>query len=361
MLAGFAATDFLTPSRCASLRNHFGSLTSAWRATDPQDFIKAGFSAKSSNSFCEKKRVIEPEKVLSAIEASGARIVFYEDDDYPLHLKTIDSPPAILLVRGTLAATDHFSLSVVGTRRISSTGKRMAESLIPDLVKSGLAIISGLALGVDAVAHQTTLTCGGKTIAVLGNGIDEVYPTANRTLAEKIIANNGAIISEFCPGVQPLAYNFPRRNRIVAGMSFGTLVIEGAEKSGSLITAQFALAQGREVFAVPGSPISPLSSGGPNRLIQRGEAKLVITAEDILQELPLAKQSTLQQTPFFAPHDPVEKDVFDLLDSEPRLFDEIVRDSSMSPAQFSATLTILEMKGFAVNFGGNRWAKKLTG
>lgn len=317
----------------------------------------AGIQRRSAESLMEKKNAVNPEQVLAQIEKAGAKIIFFEDEDYPQRLKTIDSPPAILLVRGTLAATDGISLSVVGTRRVSVAGRQMTEKLVPELVHSGLAIISGLARGVDAVAHKATLSSGGKTVAVLGNGIDQVYPTENRSLAQKIIESGGAIISEFVPGVPANAFNFPRRNRIVAGISLGTLVIEGAEKSGSLITAQFALEQGREVFAVPGSPASPMALG-PNRIIQSGTAKLVIDAEDILNELPIELTRSQEQLQRAVPSDPIEKSIYELLNEEPQLFDEIVRDSGLQPAQFSAMLTILEMKGFAVNYGGNRWAKK---
>lgn len=357
VLAGFAACDFLTPARVAALRGYFGSLEAAWQATEIHDFEMAGLSARSAESFCRKKREVESEKVLAAIEKCGARVVFFEDDDYPKSLLTIDSPPAILLIKGEILPQDAVALAVVGTRRVSPAGKRMTEKLVPELVRSGLTIVSGLARGVDAIAHKAALDVSGRTLAVLGNGIDSIYPPENERLSERIIAEGGAIISEFCPGVPPNAFHFPRRNRLVAGMSMGTLVIEGAEKSGSLITAQFALEQGREVFALPGSPVSALAAG-PNRLIQKGEAKLVLTAEDILNELPIRLTASQEEVRRSLPHDPVELSVFELLDDEPRLFDEIVRKSGFSPAQFSATLTILEMKGFAASYGGNRWARK---
>lgn len=357
VLAGFAATDFLTPARIASLRSHFGSLERAWQCDIAGEFEQAGISKRSAETFLEKKKTIVPEQVLQLITKADARIVFCEDDDYPQRLRTIAAPPTILLVRGNLAANDGISLSVVGTRRISVSGRQMTEKLVPALVRAGLAIISGLARGVDAIAHSETIANGGKTIAVLGNGIDQVYPSENRNLAHKIVESGGAIISEFCPGVPPNAFHFPRRNRIVAGISLGTLVIEGAEKSGSLITAQFALEQGREVFAVPGSPAVAMAMG-PNRLIQNGTAKLVMDAEDILNELPLELKRSQELLQRAVPTDPIEKNIFELLDEDPRPFDEIVRTSGLPAAQFSAMLTILEMKGFAVNYGGNRWARK---
>lgn len=319
--------------------------------------MMAGVSQKSAESFCEKKKKIAPEKILESLEKINAKILFFEDENYPEKLKSIDSPPVILFCRGKILPEDDIALAVVGSRHISDQGKQMTEKLVPELCHAGLTIISGLARGVDAAAHRTALKTGGRTIGVLGNGIDDIYPSENRALAEKILASGGAIFSEFAPGVPPNAYHFPRRNRVVSGLSLGTLIVEGAEKSGSLITAQFALEQNREIFAIPGSPLAKMSAG-PNRLIQKGEAKLILSAEDILTELPIEKIHLYQEAKKNIPNDPLEKSVFELLNTEAILFDEIVRKGDFPPAQLSATLTILEMKGFVIHLGGNRWARK---
>lgn len=358
VMLGFAETDFLSVSRISQLKNHFGSLELAWNCSDKKEFLTAGISQKSVNTFFEKRQKADPEKMAKNLLSVSAEMIFWGDKNYPNPLKTIDSPPVFLFVRGQLKSEDVLSLSVVGTRRVSVNGRQMTESVMPELVRSGLCIISGLARGVDAIAHKATLQCRGRTIAVLGNGIDAIYPPENRMLGEKIIESGGAVVSEFCPGTPPNAFHFPRRNRIVAGLSLGTLVVEGAEKSGSLITAQFALEQGKEVFAVPGSPAVKMSAG-PNRLIQRGEAKLVLSAEDILNELALPTVASQQSIQRSLPTDPIQKAVFELLEEEPLLFDDILHKSDFVSAEVSATLTILEMKGFALSFGGNRWAKRL--
>lgn len=204
---------------------------------------------------------------------------------YPTLLKEIYDPPQTLYVNGQLRAKEKYPLAVVGTRKVSLYGKKITRSLVEALAQAGFTIISGLALGVDGIAHQTTLDVGGKTIAVLGSGLDIIYPSFHQQLAQKIIESNGAIISEYELKTRPSKWTFPARNRIVAGMSLGTLVIEAPKKSGALITARFALEQGREVFAVPGSVYNE-NSAGCNLLIKMG-AKPVTKPEDILEAFNL--------------------------------------------------------------------------
>lgn len=356
LLACFAETDMLSVPRISLLRNFFGSLENAWKCENPQEFLSAGFGEKATTLFFERKKAGDPKKFLASLAQCGASLLFWEDNAYPERLKNIASPPVFLFCRGTLLPEDQFSLAVVGTRRISAHGKQMTERMVSGLARAGMTIVSGLARGVDALAHRKTLQEKGRTIAVLGCGIDTIYPPEHRELAEEILAS-GAILSEFAPGVPPHHYHFPRRNRIVSGLSLGTLVIEGTEKSGSLITAQFALDQNREVFAVPGSPASA-TAFGPNRLIQKGEAKLVLTPEDILEEIALPERESHHAVQKLFPPDGVERTVYDFLSEEPTLFDDLLRKSAFSSAQFASTLTILEMKGFVIQFGGNRWAKK---
>jgi len=255
-----------------------------------------------------------------------------------------------------LLPDDDISLGVVGTRKMSNTGRQITEKIIPDLVQANFTIISGLARGIDSVAHQATILAKGRTIAVLGNGIDKIYPSENQSLAKKIIESGGAVISEFLPGTPPNNFNFPRRNRIISGMSLGILVVEGKEKSGSLITAKTALEQSREVFAIPGSPTA-IFSQGPNKLIQNGEAKLVQNADDIFAEFSIVREKNTQLKN--SPDDPIEKKIWEVLGFTPKNFDEICQKLAISPAQISATLTILEMKNFATSFSGNNWVRKL--
>lgn len=356
ILAGFAATDFLSISRIEALKGFFGNLESAWKNANVHNLKEIGIPVRSAETFCEKRKTVEPAKILEQCEKVGAKILFYEDSSYPELLSKIDGAPPILFFRGKELEKNENAFAVVGSRKISMSGKQITEKIVPDLVRAGMTIVSGLARGVDAVAHRATLMNSGRTIAVLGNGIDAIYPSEHRALAEEIIEKNGTILSEFVPGVPPNAYHFPRRNRIVSGLCLGTLVVEGEEKSGSLITAQYALEHNREVFAIPGAPMSAFSRG-PNRLIQKGNAKLVLDAEDILAELPLEHIKAHNAVKKALPENPIEKAVLSCLTDEPRLFDEIVRESDLSAPQFAATLTILEMKGFVSSFMGNMWAR----
>jgi len=357
ILAGWAATDFLTPERADFLEKLFGDLETAFFKIDAEILKKNGVPTRSANVFCQKRDRTNPAEIWEKCQKVGAKILFFRDKNFPELLKKIDGAPAILFFRGQNLKKDEKCFAVVGTRKISNAGKIATEKIVPPLVRAGLTIVSGLARGVDAAAHRATVAAGGRTIAVLGNGIDDIYPPENRGLARNLLENGGTILSEFPPGAPPNAFHFPRRNRIVSGLSLGALIVEGAEKSGSLITAQLALDQNREVFAIPGAPNAPFSRG-PNRLIQSGAAKLTLDADDILAELPLEKIDSQNAVKKAVPTDATEKKVFELLTDEPQLFDEIIRKSDLPAATFSATLTILEMKGFAVNFSGNFWARR---
>jgi DNA processing protein len=358
ILIGFAETDFLNLQRVFQLRKYFGSLENAWKCTNIDDFCLAGIRQKSVELFFEKRKKTCPGKILEVLQKISARMIFWDDGDYPDVLRNIPSPPIFLFIRGNEKTTENIFLSVVGTRKISSHGRQIMEGMIPSIVSAGVSIISGMARGVDTIAHQKAVLSKGHTIAVFGNGIDMIYPVENRTLSKEILDSGGALLSEFVPGVPPYAHNFPRRNRIISGLSFGTLVVEGAEKSGSLITARIALDQGKEVFAIPGSPLVNVSRG-PNRLLQRGEAKLVLSAQDILEDLPLSSFPPLLKDQEDSYVDPKEKIIFELLSSEPILFDDMVRRGNISSSDLLATLTHLEMKGVVASTGGNYWMRKI--
>ena len=220
-----------------------------------------------------------------SVITSHMQTVNIKNKNYPELLKKIYEPPQVLYVNGQLKAKEKYPLAVVGTRKVSLYGKKITYSFVKALAQAGLTIISGLALGVDGIAHQAALDVGGRTIAVLGSGLDIIYPSSHQQLAQNIIESNGAIISEYEPKTRPSKWTFPARNRIVAGMSLGTLVIEAPKKSGALITARYALEQGREVFAIPGS-IYNENSAGCNLLIKMG-AKPVTKPEDILESFNL--------------------------------------------------------------------------
>jgi len=249
-------------------------------------------------------------------------------------------------------------LAVVGSRKFSSYGKMAAEKIIGILSQNNLTITSGLALGIDAIAHLTALEAGGRTIAVLGSGLDKenIYPSANRYLADKIISSGGTIISEFPIGTPPLKHNFPQRNRLIAGISIGTLVIEADEKSGALITARYALEQNREVFAVPGSIFSN-QSRGTNKLIKQG-AIPITAAEDIIEALNLAQATGPIDKKNIVPQTPEEEKIFLQLSHEPMHIDELMRLTKLDTSKINSTLTIMEMKGLVKNLGGMQYVIK---
>lgn len=292
----------------------------------------------------------------SAIRSEGASIITIEDDNYPAQLKNIYDPPYVLYVKGTLSREDIISVAIVGARKATNYGKLTAERLSADIARSGITIVSGLALGIDTVAHKAAIEAGGRTIAVMGCGIDINYPADNRGLKEKI-AQNGAVISEFAFSVKPEKRNFPRRNRIISGLSLGTLVVEASEKSGSLITAGFAIEQGREVYAVPGNINMP-GSAGCNKLIKLG-AKLVEEVNDILDEIPYSlKERLLKQRKEFKVEcknvtlNEKEKYLLSVLKAEEMHIDEITRQTNIRSDQLLSMLTKLELLGVVKQLRG---------
>ena len=245
-------------------------------------------------------------------------------------------------MRGDLLPDDEWAVALVGTRRASAYGREVAHTLTTELVRAGITVVSGLALGIDTVAHRAALDAGGRTIAVLGSGVDQIYPPQNRGLALEI-AKHGAVISEYPLGVRPEAGNFPPCNRIISGLSRGIVVVEAGQRSGALITANFAAEQGRDVFAVPGSILHP-GSAGCNRLIQNGATPL-LSSNDVLEQLNLTQLHELQSVRAVTPTDPLEAQLLTHLTREPTSIDDIVRSSKMASAQVSSLLTVMELKG----------------
>jgi DNA processing protein len=277
----------------------------------------------------------------------GFSVVDLRDPDYPALLKKIHYPPQRLYLRGRLIS-DEICVAVVGARQASSYGKMVAGYLGEELARRGIAVASGMARGVDTAAHRGALRGGGRTIAVLGCGIDIVYPRENRALMEEI-AESGAVITEFPPGEEPKPWHFPARNRIISGMALGTVVVEAGERSGSLITANFALEEGRDVFAVPGQIRSP-GSRGTHALIKQG-ARLVEDIRDILEELSLPIEN--RGKPRRAPPTFEERKILDCLGGGGRHTDELIAESGMSAAQVTALLAVMELKGLVQREPGN--------
>jgi DNA processing protein len=339
---GFNLIPRIGPVRLAALRDYFGDLEAAWRA-DAASLRAAGLPQDALERLLLGRTRLDLDAETRKLAASGAHVLTWDSADYPSLLKSIAQPPPVLYVRGALTPADEFAVAVVGTRHASTYGKEAARRLAAGLAENGVTVVSGLALGIDGVAHRAALDAGGRTLAVLGCGVDVVYPAAHQDLARHI-AQAGALISDYPLGTLPEAPNFPPRNRIISGLSLGTLVVEGGQDSGALITVRFALEQGRECFAVPGNIYSRLSEG-TNAIIQRGEAKLVTNVKDVLEELNLtmvAQQAEVRQA---LPENPTEQTLLARITSDPIHLDELVRASGLPTATVSSTLCMMELKG----------------
>ena len=341
-------------ARITLLEGHFGSLASAWTAGASQ-LQQAGLQRRTALHVVEARKRVDPDKEMSGVEESGVRALTWHDEEYPPRLKEIYDKPAVLFVRGSLLPRDERSLAVVGTRKPTAYGREIARQLVSDLSQTGLTIVSGLARGIDGVVHRTALESGARTIAVLGSGLDVIYPREHGSLSEQI-AEQGAMVSEFSLGARPDAQNFPRRNRIISGMTMGTLVIEAPEDSGALLTARHALEQDREVFAVPSSILSPSSRGG-NNLIRDSGAKLVTCADDVLEELNLSVVEHQIELAAFFPEDEAQAGVLKFVTFDPIHIDEITRNSALAASTVSGALTMMELRGLVRQVGGMNYVR----
>lgn len=306
--------------------------------------------------FILESRTYDPDEITDELARLNIGHITMYDKEYPTLLKEIPDYPAILYVKGSLLSLKKPSVAIVGSRKYSSYGARVARKISSDLAVNNVTVVSGLALGIDAAAHQATLEAGGQTIGVLGCGLDKIYPINNTRLAEQMVERGGAVISEYPPGTEPYKSNFPARNRIIAGATLGTVVVEAAEESGALITALAALEYNRSVFAVPGQ-IDADTSRGSNKLIQQG-AKLITSVEDIFEDLNLETKKAEQNAKEFLPQTKEQKAIINCINDSTKNIDEIVRECGYNVAIISYTLTMLEMKGILENVGG-MWRKKL--
>jgi DNA processing protein len=364
-----ALTQGLGPTRIRKLTEHFGSAESVFHAS-LTELESTGIQAVSAQSIATGKSLeLGQQECAKALEA-GAKIISLSDPEYPSRLKEIYDPPVILFVKGSVEVLAQPGIAMVGTRHPTPYGSGMAERLSTDLAARGLVIISGLARGIDTMSHRGSVAAKGKTVAVLGTGIDVMYPKENTRLTEQIIALGGALISEFPVGTSPAPQNFPIRNRIISGMSVGVLVVEAAEYSGTRITSRCALEQNRDVYAVPGN-VTNKSSWGPNTLIKQG-AKLVATWEDVWEELPTDIQVALSavhpessepETASLFPDEvksPHEKKILKLLKpDESTHIDQIVEllENELSSSEIFAALFELELNGKIRQLPGKNFVK----
>jgi DNA processing protein len=334
--------------RLGQLEKHFGNLELAWQAT-PGEMKRAGLDSVAMRAIAQWRDKINPDVEMEKIERHHIKVLTCNDKDYPKRLKEIYDYPPLLYVKGSLLPEDDWCLAVVGTRRATVYGKQVTEEIVSDLARSKITIVSGLAKGIDTIAHRSALEAGGRSVAVFASGLDIVYPAENERLARDIM-ERGALLSEYPLGAKPRAENFPRRNRILSGLSLGVLVTEADEDSGAMITARDALEQDREVFAIPGSVLSP-ASRGTNRLVQMGEAKLVRTYTDILEELNLTTVARQIEMREILPETETESLLIKQLGAEPSHIDEVCQRSGLPAATVSSTLAMMELKGLVKQVG----------
>ena len=336
------------------LENHFDSMEAAWSASE-SELRAAGLDRRTIRSVADGRQKFDPDAEAERLLKGGVRAFTWQDDEYPAQLKEIYDLPPLIYVKGNLTPDDERSVAVVGTRNPSHYGRQVAEQLVYDIASAGVTIVSGLARGVDGIAHRIALDAGQRTIAVLGSGVDIIYPREHTSLSERI-AENGALISELALGTRPDARNFPRRNRIMSGMTLGTLVIEAGARSGALITARQALEENREVFAVPGSIFSP-NSEGTNRLIRESAAKLVTACEDVLEELNLSAVAQQIEMAALFPEDENEAELLRYITFDPVHVDDVCRSSGRSAPDVSSTLAMMELKGLVRQVGGMNYVR----
>ena len=367
-----AAIPQLGAARFRRLESYFGSLEHAWRARE-DELRSAGLDSRTLQEVVSARGRVDPDDTMDALARSGVVATNWNLEDYPPRLKQISDPPPVLYYAGTILPGDECSVAIVGTRNPTSYGRDAAAALGSDLASAGITVVSGLALGIDGVAHRAALDAGGRTIAVVAGGLDSVYPKEHSALFRQI-QGRGAVVSEHPLGVRPDARNFPRRNRLISGMTLGTLVVEAAEGSGTRWTVQQALEQDREVFCVPGSIFSP-ASRFTNRMIKEG-AKLVADYTDVLEELnlpvvsgySLAERSqetpeasdeagTKEQEQAMGDLDEGEAALLARLSDQPVHVDDLCRVSGIPIAVITSMLSLLEIKGMATQVGSMHYVR----
>ncbi len=346
---GFNLVKGIGSAKLNTLLAQFDDIERAWFATRAE-LVKLGVDQRAIANLERARDELDLDAQLAAVERANVTLVHWHSAEYPDYLREIDGAPPLLYLRGSLEDIDRWAVGVVGTRRLTAYGRQVTQELVQDLVHNGVTIVSGLARGIDSIAHRTAVEAGGRTLAVLGSGIDCIYPAENRQLAEAIASGQGAVLTEYALGVRPDARNFPPRNRIISGLSLGVIVVEAGERSGALITTKFALEQNRDVFAVPGNINSPASKG-PNQLIQQG-AKLVTSAADVLEELNIKQVLEKTAVQLALPDSSEEAALMAHLSGQPTHIDDLCRLTSLQTGTVSSTLALMELKGTVRHVGG---------
>lgn len=349
---GFHRVPYVGPARLRRLRERFESLALAWHA-NPAD-LREVLDERAVDSLVRTRTKLSLDAEMERLSDLGIDVVTSGESTYPRLLAAIAAPPPVLYIRGDLRLEDDTAVAIVGTRRATAYGREVTTRLASELAEAGVTIVSGLARGIDGLAHQAAIRTGGRTFAVLGSGVNVIYPPEHRNLAAQI-AEQGAIVSDYPLDTKPDAMNFPPRNRIISGLSLATVVVEAPTKSGALITCDFAADQGRDVFVVPGNILSP-SSAGCNRLLRDG-ARPVTCAADILDDLNLARrqeQSAVQQA---LPMTDDERRLLALLHGDPQHIDEVALAANLPLPHCSALLAMMELKGLVRNAGAQHYVR----
>ena len=349
----FSSIEQLDATFIRRLYNYFGDIKTAYNAnlSDLQQI--EGLSIKRAENFIEKRKEVNPDKTLEDVLSRGIKILTYEDERYPYMLRQISDSPMTLYYKGDLFSCNlDRTVAFVGSRKASFAGKEAVKKIISDLANMDVCIVSGLAAGIDAVSHQAAIENKLKTIGVIASGFDFTYPAANKELYKRIENGNGAVVSEYYPTFQPIKFRFPQRNRIVTGMSYGTVVGEAALKSGALISANLTLEQGRELMCIPGA-INNVNTEGIYKLLKDG-ATMVTTGEDILNAL--GWEVKIQSKPEQVLSD-TEKIIFDIIEVEPKGFDEIQSATKLSTDELLICLTEMELSGLIKQVEGDRYSK----
>ena len=348
---GFSRVAGIGPARVSSLLKHFGDLGLAWQASRAE-LQAAGLPHKPLQSLIRTRESLNLGSEYERLIQAGYQLLCWEDAAYPQRLREIAYPPPVLYLWGELSAKDQWAVAIVGTRGVTPYGRSTTEAITRPLAASGITVVSGLARGVDGIAHRAALEAGGRTLAVLGSGLDHIYPPEHSKLAAQI-AQRGAIISDYPLGTRPDSGNFPPRNRIIAALALAVIVVEAGETSGALITAHFGAEQGREVFAVPGNITQPASAGA-NRLIRDG-AHPLLSVDDVLEALDLEvaiRQESLQRR---LPEDAAERKLLESLSHEPVHIDALQERVGLPAAEIAASLALLELKGQVRQVGGMQY------
>lgn len=348
----FHRVAYIGPARLRRLVESFGSLRAAWSAPVPE--LRRCLEQRAMQELLRAREELDVAAIYQDILSRGVSVSTPVDMSYPSLLAEIPAPPPVVYYRGELLETDRTAVAIVGTRRMTAYGREMTARIAGDLARAGVTIVSGLARGVDGVAHQAALDAGGRTLAVLGSGVDRIYPPEHRNLAQRI-TEQGAVLSDYLPDTPPDGVNFPPRNRIISGLSLGVVVIEAPDRSGALITVDFAADQGRDIFALPGQA-NAANSSGTNRLIREG-ARLVRSADDILEDLQIHQTGRTDAIQQSLPLSDDDRRLLAVLTAMPQHIDDLAELCDGTVADISSRLMMLELQGLVRNAGAQHYAR----